>query len=205
MIAGLVSALAHEVLAAIRQFGYLGIGVLMALESACIPIPSEVIMTFSGYLVSTQALGFWGVIGAGTAGSLAGSLAAYALGAWGGPPVIATYGRYVLLSPRDLERAHAWFGRYGQAAVFLARLVPVVRTFISLPAGVSRMPLLPFILYSTAGSILWCAALAWAGWRLGAHWDMLSPYMRVVDDCIAGIALAAGLVFAIRRWRHRAR
>jgi membrane protein DedA with SNARE-associated domain len=198
----LINLLASTILNAIRHFGYTGITALMAIESACIPIPSEVIMTFSGYLVSMHAMSLWGITLAGTLGSLIGSLIAYALGAYGGLPFLQRYGRYLLISHHDLERAHAWFTRYGPITVFIGRLLPILRTFISLPAGVGRMPILPFILYSTAGSALWCAGLGWIGLRLGQHWQALSPYMHRIDDAIA-IGLVVFFLIVIARHRNR--
>ncbi len=201
MIHTLIHALANAILVTIRHTGYAGITVLMAAESACIPIPSEIIMTFAGYLASVKALSLIGVTLAGTVGCVAGSLAAYALGAYGGLPFLRRHGGKILISPHDLDLAHDWFTRHGQAAVFFARLLPIVRTFISLPAGVARMPLAPFILYSTIGSAIWCAALAWIGLRLGQHWRELTPYMHGIDDAVA---VGAGLVLILAVRRHRA-
>ncbi len=201
MIHALIHAMAGAILMTIRHTGYIGIAALMAAESACIPIPSEVIMTFAGYLASVKTLSFVGVTLAGTIGGVAGSLAAYAFGAYGGLPFLRRHGRKILISPRDLDLAHDWFARHGQSAVFFARLLPIVRTFISLPAGVARMPLAPFILYSTIGSAIWCAALAWIGLRLGQHWRELNPYMHGIDDAVA-VGLGLLLILAVRR--HRA-
>lgn len=192
--------MAGTILATIRHFGYAGITALMAIESACIPIPSEIIMSFSGYLVSLKAMSLLGITIAGTIGSLIGSLAAYALGAYGGLPLLERYGHLLLISPRDLERTHAWFERRGHITVFVGRLLPIVRTFISLPAGVGRMPLLPFILYSAAGSAIWCAGLGWLGLRLGQHWRALDPYMHTIDDVVA-VSAAAFIVLGIQRHR----
>ena len=197
----LIHAMAGAILMTIRHAGYIGIAALMAAESACIPIPSEIIMTFAGYLASVKTLSLMGVTLAGTIGGVAGSLAAYALGAYGGLPFLRRHGSKILIAPRDLDLAHAWFARHGQAAVFFARLLPIVRTFISLPAGVARMPLAPFILYSTAGSALWCGAVSWVGLRLGQHWRELTPYMHGIDDAVAA-GLAIFLILAVRR--HRA-
>ena len=204
MIHAFIHTLAGAMLLLIRETGYIGIAALMMLESACIPIPSEVIMTFSGYLASTKALGLFGVIAAGTIGNVLGSLAAYALGAYGGLPFLRRHGRKILISPHDLDSAHAWFARHGQAAVFLGRLLPILRTFISLPAGVARMPLAAFITYSAAGSLIWCTVLAWVGLRLGQHWQALSPYMHGVDDAVAA-GLVVLLVLAVRRHRRTER
>lgn len=198
MIHALIHAMAGAILLTIRHAGYIGIAALMAAESACVPIPSEIIMTFAGYLVSVKTLSLTGVTLAGTIGGAAGSLAAYALGAYGGLPFLRRHGSKILISPHDLDLAHAWFARHGQLAVFFGRLLPIVRTFISLPAGVARMPLAPFILYSTAGSALWCGALAWVGLRLGQHWRELTPYMHAIDDAVA-VGLGIFLILAVRR------
>lgn len=202
MITHIVNVTAGWILGAINHFGYAGIVALMALESACIPIPSEIIMTFSGYLVSTHVMTLTGITLAGTLGSVIGSLVGYALGAYGGQPFLARYGRYILISHRDLDRAHTWFKRYGQATVFVGRLLPVLRTFISLPAGVGGMPLLPFILYSAAGSLVWCAGLGWVGLRLGRHWRALGPYMHGIDIGVVVVALTLIAATLIRHARR---
>ena len=175
----------------------------MALESACVPIPSEIIMTFSGYLVSTHVMTLMGITLAGTLGSVLGSLVGYALGAYGGQPFLARYGRYILISHRDLDRAHRWFGRHGHAAVFVGRLLPVLRTFISVPAGVGGMPLIPFVLYSAAGSFVWCAGLGWVGLRLGRHWRALGPYMHKIDIGVAIVVLTLIATTLVRHARRR--
>ncbi|HUW99284.1 MAG TPA: DedA family protein [Acidiferrobacter sp.] len=202
MIDLIVRAAAHWMLATIQHFGYTGIVALMTLESACIPVPSEVIMTFSGYLVSTHAMTLIGITVAGTVGNVVGSLVAYAIGARGGRPFLERYGRYILINRHDLDRTHAWFERHGQVTVFIGRLLPVVRTFISLPAGIGRMPLLPFILYSAAGSFIWCAVLGWIGLRLGNHWRALGPYMHGIDMGVVAVALA---LILMTLWRHMRR
>ncbi|MDA8390450.1 MAG: DedA family protein [Gammaproteobacteria bacterium] len=191
-IDALVGQAATFLLSVIRHFGYGGILILMALESACIPIPSEIVLTFSGYLVGVHALNLAGVVLAGTAGNLLGSLIAYAIGLSGARHLLASYGRYLLISPRDMARADRWFARHGEGTVFIGRLLPVLRTFISLPAGIARMRLAPFIGYSLAGSAIWCLALTVAGMRLGQHWQALGPYMHWLDRGVA----AAGLILA---------
>ena len=143
----------------------------MGIESACIPLPSEVIMPFSGYLVYTGRFSLWAVSVAGAIGCVVGSLAAYWVGMYGGRPLIEKYGRYVLISRRDLDLADKWFARYGEWIVFTSRLLPVIRTFIAFPAGVARMNLTRFVLYTFAGSLPWCLALAYVGQRLGEQWD----------------------------------
>jgi len=183
--------------------GWPGVVALMALESACIPIPSEVIMPLSGWmLVRDQGLGFWDTLWAGFYGALGctiGSLVAYAVGASGGRPLLERYGKYVLVTGHDLEAADRWFAKYGDAAIFLSRLMPVVRTFISFPAGVARMHIGKFTLYSFAGSLPWCWGLAIGGYYLGEHWEQLRAVMRPFDVPI--IAVILGLI-GLYIYRH---
>ncbi|MGH9405479.1 MAG: DedA family protein [Terriglobia bacterium] len=189
--------------AAISQAGYPGIFALMAIESACIPIPSEVIMTFSGYLVYLGRFNLEWVAVVGALGCNAGSIVAYAVGAYGGRPLAERYGRWVLVSKHDLDRADRWFERYGNATVFFARLLPVVRTFIALPAGVARMPFLRFNVYTFLGSLPWCWVLAYVGLKLGSHWEAVRPYFHRFDVAIIVICaiLAGGFVY--HHWTHR--
>jgi len=183
--------------------GYLGIALLMAIESACIPLPSEVIMPFSGYLVSTGRFSLWSVTLAGALGCNIGSIVAYYVGAAGGRPLAERYGHYVLITRHDLEWADRWFARYGDWAVFFARLLPVVRTFIALPAGISRMNFLRFNIYTFLGSLPWCFALAYAGMKLGERWKDLEPYFHHFDTLFL-ILLAVGAFWFIRnRWKNR--
>lgn len=194
-----MSVIAGFVIAVISQLQYVGIALLMAIESACIPLPSEIIMPFSGYLVSKGTLNLWLVSVAGAIGCVLGSWVAYAVGAWGGRPMAERYGKYVLLSHHDLDLADRWFSRYGEATIFIGRLLPVVRTFIAFPAGVSRMPLPRFTIYTFLGSLIWCWVLAFIGLRLGEHWDTLGVYFHRFDTVI-GVAIL--LLAAWYVWRH---
>src|SRR5579863_9843214 len=196
MAAHIVEAVAQFIVSFISTSGYLGIVLLMAIESACIPLPSEVIMPFSGYLVFAGRFNLGWVAVAGALGCNLGSAVAYYVGALGGRPLAERYGRLVLVSPRDLDRADHWFARYGNATVFFARLLPVIRTFIALPAGVARMNFWQFNLYTFAGSLPWCFVLAYAGLRLGARWDILRDYFHRFDAVIA-LALAAAALWFI--------
>ncbi len=198
MIAKLIAALAAAIIAVISRLGYGGIVLLMAIESACIPLPSEIIMPFSGFLVFKGEMQLSVVALAGAAGCLLGSWVAYALGAWGGRPLIEAYGRYVLISHHDLDLADRWFARHGDITIFVGRLLPVVRTFIAFPAGVARMPLWRFSVYTFAGSLIWCWALAWIGKKLGENWDTLGVYFHRFDALIGAI-LVAGIVWYVRR------
>lgn len=195
--------LAHGVTALISSWGYWGVLALMTLESACIPIPSEVILPFAGYLVVLGRFQFWPVIWIATAGCLLGSWLAYTVGAIGGRPAAERYGRWLLLSPRDLQLGERWFQRHGGITVLVSRLLPVVRTFISLPVGVARMPLGRFLLYTAIGSLPWCWALGWAGVQLGQHWPALGAYFHRFDLLISALLIAALAYWIWRHWHLR--
>lgn len=198
-----LSIIGQFITSAISHSGYAGIVLLMAVESACIPIPSEIIMTFSGYLVYLGRFQLEWVALAGAVGCNLGSIVAYAVGAYGGRPLAEKYGRFVLISRHDLELADRWFERYGNSTVFFARLVPVVRTFIALPAGVARMNFLRFNLYTFLGSLPWCWLLAYAGMKLGADWDAVAPYFHRFDTVLAAVVVAAFAWLVYHRWTHR--
>ena len=196
----------------ISNFGYVGVVFLMAIESACIPLPSEIIMPFAGSL--TTVLVIQGVtlaarfnlvlVGlAGALGCLVGSVAAYWVGVWGGRPFVERYGRYVLITHHDLETADRFFRKYGQAAIFISRLLPVVRTYISFPAGISRMNFARFCLYSFLGSVPWCLALAWVGRVLGQNWKAIEVYFRKGDIVIVVLILAGIGLFLYRHLRRQ--
>jgi membrane protein DedA with SNARE-associated domain len=170
MISKVIEALAVLTTGAISAMGYGGVVLLMGIESACIPLPSEIIMPFAGYLVYQGRFTLHGAALAGAIGCVVGSIPAYYLGMYGGRPIIERYGRYVLLSHRELDFADKVFQRWGQWVVLAARLLPIIRTFIAFPAGVSRMPMGKFIVYTFIGSYPWCLALAWAGAKLGEKW-----------------------------------
>jgi membrane protein DedA with SNARE-associated domain len=199
MVAKLFSLLAAAIIDLITRGGYLGIVLLMGIESACIPLPSEVIMPFSGYLVFQGTLVLWLVVLAGAIGCVLGSLLAYAVGAWGGRRLVERYGKYVLISRRDLDLADRWFREHGGIIVFVGRLLPVVRTFIAFPAGVARMPVWRFCVYTFLGSLIWCALLAWIGMKLGQHWDTLGGWFHRFDAVILAVLL---LAFGLYVWRH---
>ena len=205
MVAAVLEFLARFIIAVISQSGYLGIVLLMGIESACIPLPSEVIMPFSGYLVHAGRFSLIGVAIAGAVGCNLGSFVAYYVGAWGGRPLAERYGRYVLVTRHDLEMADRWFVRYGDWAVFLARLLPVVRTFIALPAGIARMNFFRFNAYTFLGSLPWCFVLAYAGMKLGERWTTLRAYFHRFD-AVVGVLLVTGAVWFLRnRWMNRLR
>ena len=198
MIERIISLLAGFIIGTIARLGYGGIVLLMAIESACIPLPSEIIMPFSGYLVSTGEMNLWLVGLAGAVGCVLGSIAAYYAGAWGGRPFIEKYGKYILISHHDLNLADRWFQRHGDITIFIGRLLPVIRTFIAFPAGIARMNLWRFNLYTFVGSYIWSLGLAWIGMKLGEHWNTLGVYFHRFDAVI-GVVLLAGVIWYVRR------
>lgn len=203
MLEKLLTGLSAAVISVISGMGYGGVVLLMGLESACIPLPSEVIMPFAGYLVSTGRFSLQAVAIAGAIGCLLGSYVAYFVGATGGRQAFERYGRFVLISPHELEVADHFFDRWGSVTVFAARLLPVIRTFIAFPAGLSRMGLWRFSIYTLLGSYPWCLALAFAGMKLGEHWRNLAPYFHRFDNVVAVLLLVAVAVFLYARLRGR--
>ena len=204
----IIAALAAFIISVISSMGYAGIVLLMAIESACIPLPSEVIMPFSGYLVYTGRFNLWWVATMGALGCNLGSLVAYEIGAYGGRPLIERYGQYILLSRHELEISDRFFARWGSTTVFLSRLLPVIRTFIALPAGVARMPRLRFHVYTFLGSWPWCLGLAWVGLKLGERWDSdprLKMWFHRFDAIIAALIVVAVVAFFWTRWKGRIR
>ena len=202
MIARLLEILSGIIVAVIATLGYAGIVLLMAIESACIPLPSEIIMPFSGYLVSTGQMNIWFVALAGAVGCVLGSLVAYWVGMKGGRPLIEKYGRYLLISRHDLDMADRWFDKRGEIIVFVSRMLPAIRTFIAFPAGVARMNLKRFIVYTFAGSFPWCLGLAYVGQQLGRKWnqdDTLKTWFHRFDFLIG---IAAVILIAWWIWRH---
>ncbi len=188
-------------------FGYLGVVIAMSIESAAIPIPSELILPFAGWSVSRGVVEpltgapwtYWGAVGAGVLGNTLGSLVSYAVGAVGGRPLLERYGRYVLISAHDLDAADRWFARWGDLTVLFSRMLPIVRTFISVPAGVARMPLWRFTLFSIVGAVPWVMLLVWAGMVLGENWHDLKDQLRGLDYLVAGVIVLGVALFI---WRH---
>ena len=202
MIARIIEILTAFIIATISALGYFGVVLLMAIESACIPLPSEIIMPFAGYLVYAGRFNLWWVGVAGAVGCVVGSLIAYWVGMYGGRPLIEKYGRYVLVSRHDLDLADRWFARYGEIIVFASRLLPVIRTFIAFPAGVARMNLTRFVIYTFAGSLPWCLGLAYVGQILGEQWDKndtLKSWFHRFDFVIGIIGVLAVGWWV---WRH---
>ena len=184
--------------------GYLGVTLAMAIESAMIPLPSELILPYAGFLISDPSQiepltgapwSYWIAVIVATLGNTLGSLVGYTIGARGGRPFLERYGKYMLIRQHELELADRFFEKYGPATAFFSRLMPIVRTFISFPAGVARMHLGKFIVYSTAGALPWSMLLIWAGQQLGANWVEIRHMLEPYDLLIAALVIAAGLLF----------
>ncbi|WP_022686178.1 DedA family protein [Sphingomonas phyllosphaerae] len=199
MVEKILAALAGFAIAVISAGGYWGIALLMAIESACIPLPSEIIMPFAGYLVSTGELNLWWAATAGALGCNLGSIVAYEIGRRGGRPMAEKFGRYVLIGPGELDLADRFFNRWGTWAILIGRMLPVIRTFIAFPAGVARMKLIPFHVYTFIGSWPFCLLLTWVGMTLGDKWNS-DPRLKAFfhrADAVIGVVLVAAIAFYI--------
>jgi len=204
----IITLLAGFIIAIISTGGYFGVALLMGIESACIPLPSEIIMPFAGYLVHTGQLKLFWVATAGAIGCNLGSIPAYWLGAWGGRPAVERFGRYVLLSKHDLDLTEHYFQKFGGLTVLVARLLPVVRTFIALPAGIAKMPQLRFHAYTFIGSWPWCYALAYVGMKLGDKWETDPRFKAIFHRFHLGVEIvlvAFILWFVNSHWKNRIR
>lgn len=190
----------------ISSLGYVGIFILMTLESALIPIPSEITMPFSGSLAALGRFNFWIVVFAGTLGNLVGSLLAYWLGWWGQEAVvrkvIVKYGKYFLISEHEYDQSERWFRKHGEPIVFVSRILPVIRTFISLPAGIAKMNLTRFCIYTTVGSLLWSYFLTYVGVVLGNNWKSLEGYFHKFDVVIVIVGLLGVFWYVQRKLKH---
>jgi membrane protein DedA with SNARE-associated domain len=193
--------------------GYLGVAIAVALETIVAPIPSEIILPMAGWKVSQSAAdpsvlepltGMpWNLplaVGLATAGSLAGAVVGYYIGAWGGRPLLDRYGRYVGIGAGDLDRADRWFDRWGSWAVFFGRMVPLVRTFVSYPAGISRMPLPRFLLFTTLGSVPWNLGLIYAGFLVGENYPVIEETIKPYESVIYAVVIALLLFLVARFW-----
>ena len=216
MIEKIIAALAGFIIAVISKTGYFGIMLLMGIESACIPLPSEIIMPFAGYLVYSGhtdpvihlTFNLFAVATAGAIGCNVGSVIAYEIGHYGGRPLIERYGAYIFMGRHELDLAERFFARFGAVAVFIGRLLPVIRTFIALPAGVAKMPRLRFHVYTFIGSWPWCFVLAWIGMKLGERWDKdprLKQWFHRLDAVIILLLLIAIVWFVRSHWKGRIR
>ena len=195
-MSGIVETITTFTIHIIRQFGYYGVFIGMTIESVGIPLPSEVIMPFAGYVAWTGRLTLVGATLAGTFGCLAGSLIAYAVGLYGGRPLLEHYGKYLLMRKKDIDRAHEWFERHGELAVFVSRMLPFVRAFISYPAGIAEMDIKKFSVYSFLGSLVWCFGLTYVGFILGRNWHAVEGTFGYLDIGVVFVAIGT-LTYAI--------
>ena len=184
----------------ISNLGYWGVFIGMTLESACIPLPSEVIMPFAGFAVEQGKMSLLGICIIGALGNLLGGLIAYFVGLKGGRPFLEKYGKYVLISHSKLDLADAWFEKYGHEAVLISRMLPIIRTFISLPAGITRMDLKKFTIYTFLGSLPWVLALGYIGVQLGPHWGTIKGYFHILD-IVMGICIIGALAYLIYKYK----
>jgi len=199
MVTDIIDFLAHLVIRTIDLLGYGGVFFLMAIESCGIPMPSEVIMPFSGFLVADGKMNFWLITLLGALGNLVGSWLAYWIGWRGGRPLIEKYGKYILISKHDLGLADGWFTKYGDWAVFFGRLLPVIRTYISFPAGISKMNFKRFTVYTFLGALPWTALFAWLGVKMGSNWEAIREKLHNFD---MAIGLTVLLLIGLYIWRH---
>ncbi|MEK7157709.1 MAG: DedA family protein [Patescibacteria group bacterium] len=195
----IIDILANFVIQTIDLLGYPGVFFLMLIESAGIPMPSEIIMPFSGFLVAEGKMNFWAVSFIGALANLAGSLIAYWIGLKGGRGLIEKYGKYVLISKHDLDLADRWFVKFGSATAFFGRLLPIVRTYISFPAGIAKMDIKRFSLYTFAGALPWSMLFTWLGVKMGGNWEQIREKLHNFDLAIF-ILLVIGVVWYV--WRH---
>ena len=201
-MAGIVETVANFAIYLIENLGYWGVFMGMTLESACIPIPSEIIMTLAGFVVYKGEMSLLGITVVGVAGNLLGSWIAYFVGLKGGRPFLEKYGKYVLISHNRLEMAHNWFDKYGQETVLISRCLPIIRTFISLPAGIAGMDLKKFTIYTMLGSVPWCFALGYIGTLLGPNWNIIERYFHYLD-IIMVVGVIVFIIYLIYKYKYK--
>lgn len=195
MISNILLHITNFIIHTIDLWGYAGVATLMAVESAAIPLPSEIIMPFAGFLVASDRFTLLGLALAGAIGSTIGSWLTYFLGYYGGRPLVTRYGHWVFLSEKELDATEKFFKKFGIWSTFIGRILPVFRTFISIPAGIGKVDLLPFTIAAFTGSFIWSYFLAWLGLRLGENWHNLEQYFRKFD-----LLILALILFAIIWW-----
>ena len=198
---GLTETLLHYITQLISYLGYTGVFILMALESMIAPVPSEMVMPFAGFLIYSGEFTVLGVLLASSLGSIVGSLASYWLGRKG-EAVVLRFGRYLMLNPHHLEWTETFFFRYGSRTIFISRFIPIVRHLISIPAGLGKMKLLPFLIYTTIGATMWNMFLAFLGMKLKQHWEVIHHYSHTLDIVVLGAAVLGGVAYLFW-WRRR--
>lgn len=202
MLEKLLAAIGAWIMGVISSMGYGGIVLLMAIESACIPLPSEIIMPFAGFLVSKGEMTLFGIAMAGAIGCVVGSIPAYYVGMFGGRPLAEKYGKYVLISKKDLDWADNAFAKHGEIIIFIGRMLPAVRTFIAFPAGVAKMNMTKFCVYTFIGSFIWCWILGYAGMKMGEHWEDLKVYFHEFHYVIIGAGVLFLAWYIRRHFKH---
>ena len=202
MVDVLLTNLGHFVMQLISGMGYVGVFLAMAIESACIPLPSEIILPFTGYMVYHGEFELWPATIAATLGNLFGALVAYYIGVWGGRPFIKRYGHYFFIKEKELAWTDRLFKRHGEVTVLVGRLLPVVRTFISLPAGIAKMNPMKMAVYTVIGALPWCMFLIIVGEKLGENWNSLRPLFHRMD-LVVGVLILGGLGYWFLQRRHR--
>jgi len=202
VLEALLTQLGQFVMQLISSMGYFGVFLAMAIESACIPLPSEIILPFTGYLVYRGDFELWPATIAATLGNLFGALVAYYIGVWGGRPLIKRYGHYILIKERELAWTERLFKRHGEVTVLVGRLLPIVRTFISLPAGIAKMNPVKMAIYTVIGALPWCMFLIIVGEKLGENWDALKPLFHRMD-LVVGVIIVGGIGYWFTHRRRR--
>lgn len=198
---GLTESIVHYATLVISRTGYTGIGILMIMESMIMPVPSEAVMPFAGFLWFEHKLSFWGIVAASTLGSIIGSLISYFLGAYGGRPLVKKFGKYLLLNDHDLDVTERFFARHGEKTIFISRFIPIVRHLISIPAGLGRMNIVRFSIYTIVGAGLWNSFLTWLGFHLRDNWETISQYTQIIDVVLIVLIFAAIVYFVYRHLR----
>lgn len=201
----ILNVLSEIVLFLVSSFGYGGVFLAMVMESGCIPLPSEIILPFAGYLVFTGKFTFWKITLIASLANVVGGLAAYYLGKYGGRPFIRKYGRYLFMTEYKLKKTEVFFEKYGEPTVFFGRMLPVVRTFISLPAGIARMNPLKLSIYTFLGSLPWCALLIWAGYELGENWQAVKALFHRFHLVMGAGALVLMMMFILLYFLRRSK
>lgn len=197
-MSSILSTVSHFIISTISTLGYPGVALLMGIGAFNIPLPSEIIMPFSGYLASTGQFNLVLVALVAALGWLIGATFSYLLGVYGGRPVVEKYGKYVLIAKDDIDRGERWFARFGEVSVFVGQIVPLVRNFISISAGINKVRYWRFILFTFAGSFIWSAVLAWIGYKLGVNWPSLKVYFAKLDWLIVILIVAAIILWVYR-------
>ncbi len=205
MLEQIIASITHLIVQFISQTGYVGIFLLMTAESALIPIPSEITMPFAGFLAFQGKLNLAAIILVGALANLVGSLLAFALGWWGEEhlvrQLIKKYGKYLLISEHEYDRSEIWFRKYGEKIVFISRVLPIVRTFISLPAGIAEMNIVKFSLFTFFGSLIWSAFLAYIGFALGKNWNSIEVYYRKFEYLVIFAVIALAVYYLYHKWK----